>query len=160
MECRTDTPLPSVLEKTNQLMYKRSPSNGFVTLFLFSLDASGKGEFVGAGHNPAYLYRAASGEIEELVSQGMVLGAFPSAKYESSPLELHPGDVLVIYSDGVTEAANLEDELFDEERLREVIKAHAPAGAVTLEKKILEEVGRFTKGMYQTDDMTLVLIEA
>ncbi|MEE8349572.1 MAG: SpoIIE family protein phosphatase [Acidobacteriota bacterium] len=160
MECRTGAPLPAVLEKTNQLMYKRSPSNGFVTVFMFSLDSSGKGEFVGAGHNPAYLFRAATGEIEELVSQGIVLGAFPSAKYESSPLELHPGDVLVIYSDGVTEAANLDDELFDEERLRAVIKEHASAGAVILEKKILEEVGRFTKGMYQTDDMTLVLIEA
>ena len=64
-ECRTNASLSAVLEELNQLMYKRSPSNGFVTAFLFSLGANGKGEFAGAGHNPAYLFRAASGEIEQ-----------------------------------------------------------------------------------------------
>jgi sigma-B regulation protein RsbU (phosphoserine phosphatase) len=90
----------------------------------------------------------------------MVLGAFPSAKYESSPLELNRGDVLVVYSDGITEAANRDGEMFEEERLLEVIRSNAPAGVKVLEKKILEEVGQFTQGMHQTDDMTLVLIEA
>ena len=160
MECRTGESLSNVLEAINQLMYKRSPSNGFVTLFLFSLDPNGKGEFVGAGHNPAYLYRAASGEIDELVSQGMVLGAFPSAKYESSPLEINRGDVLVVYSDGITEAADSEGGMFGEERLMDVIRSNAPAGTKVLQEKILEAVSQFTKGMYQTDDMTFVLIGA
>ena len=160
MECRTGASLSAVLEELNQLMYKRSPSNGFVTAFLFSLDANGKGEFAGAGHNPAYLFRAASGEIEQLMSQGMVLGAFPSSKYESSPLQLNPGDVLVVYSDGITEAANNEDEMFGEERLLELLRSHASVGVKGLQNKILEQVDRFTEGMHQTDDMTLVLIGA
>jgi len=140
-------------------MYERSPANGFVTLFLFSLDSSGKGEFVGAGHNPAYLFRAASGEIEELESQGMILGAFPSAKYTSSPLQIDPGDVLVVYSDGVTEATGHDDEMFGEQRLLELIRANASGGASVLEGKILEELERFTEGVDQNDDITFLLIE-
>ena len=130
-----------------------------MTLFLFSLDASGKGEFVSAGHNPAYLFRAASGEIEELESQGMILGAFPSAKYTSSPLQIDPGDVLVVYSDGVTEAAGHDDEMFGEQRLLELIRANASGGASVLEGKILEELERFTEGVDQNDDITFLLIE-
>lgn len=159
MECRTGASLAVVLEESNQLMYERSPANGFVTLFLFSLDSSGKGEFVGAGHNPAYLFRAASGEIEELESQGMILGAFPSATYTSSPLQIDPGDVLVVYSDGVTEAAGHDDEMFGEQRLLELIRANASGGASVLEGKILEELERFTEGVDQNDDITFLLIE-
>ena len=159
MECRTEASLSIVLEDSNRLMYERSPANGFVTVFLFSVDASGKGEFAGAGHNPAYLFRAASGEIEELHSQGMILGALPSSKYESSPLEIAPGDVLVVYSDGVTEAAGPGDEMFGEERLLELIGTHAPAGASALKDKLLEELDRFTEGEDQSDDITFLLIE-
>jgi sigma-B regulation protein RsbU (phosphoserine phosphatase) len=140
-------------------MYERSPANGFVTLFLFSFDASGKGEFVGAGHNPVYLFRAASGEIEELVSQGIILGAFPSATYTSSPLQIDPGDVLVVYSDGVTEAAGQDDEMFEEERLLELIRDNASKGAAVLKGKILEELERFTEGVAQNDDITFLVIE-
>ncbi len=154
MECRTGASLSAVLEETNQLMYKRTPSNGFVTAFLFSLDASGRGEFAGAGHNPAYLFRAASGEVDQLFSQGMVLGAFPSSRYESSPLQLNSGDVLVVYSDGITEAANSEDEMFGEERLLDILRSNASAGAKALQQQILEQVDNFTEGMHQTDDMT------
>jgi len=159
MQCRTGASLAVVLEESNRLMYERSPSNGFVTLFLFLIDVSGKGEFVGAGHNPVYLFRAASGEIEELVSQGMILGAFPSATYTSSPLQIDPGDVLVIYSDGVTEAAGQDDEMFEEERLLELIRDNASKGAAVLKGKILEELERFTEGVAQNDDITFLVFE-
>jgi serine phosphatase RsbU (regulator of sigma subunit) len=159
IQCRTGASLAVVLEESNRLMYERSPSNGFVTLFLFLIDVSGKGEFVGAGHNPVYLFRAASGEIEELVSQGMILGAFPSATYTSSPLQIDPGDVLVIYSDGVTEAAGQDDEMFEEERLLELIRDNASKGAAVLKGKILEELERFTEGVAQNDDITFLVFE-
>ncbi|MDA2934307.1 SpoIIE family protein phosphatase [Acidobacteria bacterium AH-259-D05] len=160
MECRNGAPVEKVLNQTNRFPYERSPTNGFVTLFFFSLNSDGTGEFAGAGHNPAYLFHAASGEIEELRSQGMILGAFESSTYESSPLELNPGDVLVVYSDGVTEAANHEGEMFGEERLLKIIKSHALAGAKVLKEKILEGIDQFTEGMSQTDDITFLLIEA
>ena len=158
--CRTGAPAEEVLNQTNKFLYARSPSNGFVTLFFFWINCDGKGEFIGAGHTPAYLFRADSGEIEELSSQGMILGAFDFATYKSSPLELNPGDVLVVYSDGVTEATNREGEMFGEEKLLEVIGSNALAGAKVLKEKILEKIDQFTEGMTQSDDITFLLIAA
>jgi serine phosphatase RsbU (regulator of sigma subunit) len=159
MECRTGVPPEKMLERVNKLMCERSASNAFVTLFFFSFNAQGKGEYFGAGHNPVYLYRAATGEIEELHSEGLILGAFESVSYNSSPLQLNPGDVLVVYSDGVTDAENPEGERFEEERFLQVIKSNASAGVEVLEKKILEAIDQFTEGMPQTDDLTFVLID-
>jgi serine phosphatase RsbU (regulator of sigma subunit) len=159
MECRTGVSPEKTLERVNKLMCERSASNAFVTLFFFSFNAQGKGKYLGAGHNPVYLYRASTGEIEELHSEGLILGAFESVSYNSSPLQLEPGDVLVVYSDGVTEAENPEGEMFGEERLLQVIKSNASAGVEVLKKKILEAIDRFTEGMAQTDDLTFVLID-
>jgi len=160
MECRTGVPPEKMLERVNQLMCERSASNAFVTLFLFSFDAQGKGEYLGAGHNPVYLYRAATDEIEELHSEGLILGAFESVTYNSRPLQLNPGDVLVVYSDGVTDAENPQGEMFEEERFRQVIQSNASAGVEVLKEKILEALDQFTEGMAQTDDITFVLIDA
>ena len=159
MECRTGVPPEKMLERVNKLMCERSASNAFVTLFFFSFNAQGKGEYLGAGHNPVYLYHASTGEIEELHSEGLILGAFESVSYHSRPLQLDPGDVLVVYSDGVTEAENPQGEMFGEERFLQVIKSNASAGVEVLEKKILEAIDQFTEGMAQTDDITFVLID-
>ncbi|MCH6569582.1 MAG: SpoIIE family protein phosphatase [Acidobacteria bacterium] len=160
MECRTGVPPEKMLERVNQLMCERSASYSFVTLFLFSFDAQGKGEYLGAGHNPVYLYRAATDEIEELHSEGLILGAFESVSYNSRPLQLNPGDVLVVYSDGVTDAENPQGEMFEEERFLQVIQSNASAGVEVLKEKILEALDQFTEGMAQTDDITFVLIDA
>ncbi len=160
MECRTGVPPEKMLERVNKLMCERSASNAFVTLFFFSFDAQGKGEYLGAGHNPVYLYRASTGEIEELHSEGLILGAFESVSYDSCPLQLNSGDVLVVYSDGVTDAENPRGEMFGEERFLQVIRSNASAGVEVLEEKILEALDQFTEGMAQTDDITFVLIDA
>jgi len=160
MECRTGVPPEKMLERVNKLMCERSASNDFVTLFFFSFNAHGNGEYLGAGHNPVYLYRASTGEIEVLHSEGLILGAFESVSYSSRPLQLDPGDVLVVYSDGVTEAENPQGEMFEEERFLQVIKSNASAGVEVLKKKILEALDQFTEGMAQTDDITFVLIDA
>ena len=160
MECRTGVPPEKMLERVNQLMCERSASYSFVTLFLFSFDAQGKGEYLGAGHNPVYLYRAATDEIEELHSEGLILGAFESVSYNSRPLQLNPGDVLVVYSDGVTDAENPQGDMFEEERFLQVIRSNASAGVEVLKEKILEALDQFTEGMAQTDDITFVLIDA
>ena len=140
-------------------MFERSASNAFVTLFFFSFNAQGKGEFLGAGHNPVYLYRASTGEIEELHSEGLILGAFESVSYNSRPLQLNSGDVLVVYSDGVTDAENPQGEMFGEERFLQVIQSNASAGVEVLEEKILKALDQFTEGMAQTDDITFVLMD-
>ena len=148
-----------VMNRANKLVHQRSQSSRFVTLFLFLLDRNGSGQFVGAGHNPAYLFRAATGNIEELISRGMILGMFDFASYDSSPFRLDKGDVLVIYSDGLTEAQDLQEEMFGEECLREIIRTEAPAGIEALETRILSAVGEFTHGKAQSDDITFLLVQ-
>jgi serine phosphatase RsbU (regulator of sigma subunit) len=158
-EFRTTQRPPEILDRVNKLLCQRTAANRFVTLVLFLLNAQGTGEFLSAGHNVVYLFRAASREIEELFSSGMPLGMFPFASYQSSALELHPGDILVIYSDGLTDAQNLAEEEFGEERLRHLIRSEGSAGATALKKTLLVEIDEFTAGANQVDDITFLLVE-
>ena len=160
MECRSGAPIDEVLNRINKFLCARSQPNRFVTLFFFSLGPDGRGEFVSAGHNPAYLFHAAEGEVEELHSGGLILGSFDFASYQSQPLELKPGDVLLVYSDGLTEAQNPEGEMFQEQRLLRLIRSNGSRGAAFLKQKILESLAEFTEGMAQTDDVTFLLVEA
>jgi sigma-B regulation protein RsbU (phosphoserine phosphatase) len=134
-------------------------SSQFVTLFLFLLSPQGTGQFISAGHNTAYLYRSATGNIEELVSDAFGLGMFHRASYPSRTLYLNKGDILVVYSDGLTEAQNQQEEMFGEERLLEIIQQEAPSGSHAVERKFLQAIEEFTQGMPQTDDITFVVVE-
>lgn len=159
MEFRTSTHPGTVLNGVNKLLCQKTPVNRFVTLFLFQLDANGKGQYISAGHNTAYLFRAATGEVEELPSGGIPLGMFPIATYEADPLELAPGDTLVVYSDGLTDAENRTGQEFGEDTLRELVRTTAPHGAEVLESRLLAALDRFTQDTPQTDDITFLLIE-
>ena len=128
-------------------------------MFLFTLDSKGSGQYISAGHNPTYLFRAASGAIEEIVSNNMIVGAFPSINYEAARLQLNKGDVLLAYSDGLTEAENPQGEMLGEERVKAIIRAEAPAGSKNLKGKLLEAIQNFTMGRSQTDDITIVIVE-
>jgi serine phosphatase RsbU (regulator of sigma subunit) len=158
-EFRSSSQLGTVLDGVNKLLCQKTPANRFVTLFLCQLDETGNGEFVSAGHTTSFVFRAATGELEELPSGGMPLGMFPFAAYAPAPTQLHPGDVLIAYSDGLTDAENPAGEEFGEERLRALIQSVASQGAVVLEGQLLSELDRFTQGAAQTDDITFVLIE-
>jgi sigma-B regulation protein RsbU (phosphoserine phosphatase) len=105
------------------------------------------------------LYRCATGKIERLVSDLFVLGMFDSASYETCALHLSKGDMLVVYSDGLTDAHNRQEEMFGEERLLELIEQEAPSGSRALEQKLLKAVEEFTQGTPQTDDITFVMVE-
>jgi phosphoserine phosphatase RsbU/P len=159
MQCRSTSCLEAVVNEVNQFLVERTSSERFVTLFLFALNPKGEGRFINAGHNPPYLFCSRSGEIQELHSGGLILGAFDFASYETCPLNLNPGDVLVVYSDGVTDAQDPKGEMFGQERLRELIKKEAPSGGKALEKAILDSIEEFTRGMAQTDDITFLLVE-
>ncbi|HEX5000297.1 MAG TPA: SpoIIE family protein phosphatase [Terriglobia bacterium] len=134
-------------------------SNRFVTMFLFAVNSHGSGEFISAGHNPAYLYRASGSQIEELMATSLMVGAFDFAVFESSPLELQPGDFLLVYTDGLTEAENSSGDMFGEERLKELILREAPDGAEKLVKKVLAAVEAFIGTQLQSDDITIVILE-
>jgi sigma-B regulation protein RsbU (phosphoserine phosphatase) len=128
-------------------------------MFLFTMNSEGQGTYISAGHNPSYLYRAATREIEELQSNNMIVGAFPFATYEPASLQLNQGDVLLAYSDGLTEAENLKGEMFGEEAVKQIIRAESPSGGKQLERKLLDTIQSFTAGRLPTDDITLIIVE-
>ena len=159
MEFHYRTQPQEVLNRVNQLLCEKSLPYQFVTLFLFLLSPDGLGQFISAGHNPAYLFRSATGNIEELASNANVLGLFDYVSYESGAFRLDKGDILVVYSDGLPDAQDPQEEMFGEERLLELIRQEAPSGSHALEQKFLKAIEEFTQGMAQTDDITFVIVE-
>lgn len=159
MELRSGAQPPEALNKINQLLCEKSLPGQFVTLFLFLMNPNGDGEFISAGQNPAYLFRSSTGKIDELVSDSYMLGMFDFATYSSRPLHLDPGDILVIYSDGLTDAEDQRSEMFGDDRLLEIIRQEAPSGSDLLHRRLLNAIETFTHGVPQTDDITLVVVE-
>jgi serine phosphatase RsbU (regulator of sigma subunit) len=159
MEFRSGTQPPEALNRINQLLCEKSLPSQFVTLFLFMLGPSGTGQFISAGHNPAWVFRKGTGKIEWLVSDHYALGMFEFASYQSRPFELCKGDILVVYSDGLPDAQDEGDEMFGEKRLLDIIRQEAPLGSHALELRLLKAVEEFTHGTPQTDDITFVVVE-
>ena len=159
MQLRANVPVNESLNRLNRFLCEKSSSSRFVTMFLFTLDSKGSGKYINAGHNPAYVFRAVTGDIEEVVSNNMIIGAFTWAHYDAATLQLNQGDVLVAYSDGLTEAENPQGEMLGEERVKTVIRAEARAGSKNLERKLLDTIQNFTMGRSQTDDITIVIVE-
>jgi serine phosphatase RsbU (regulator of sigma subunit)/pSer/pThr/pTyr-binding forkhead associated (FHA) protein len=155
---RADSTTLAAANALNKLMCDKAPSGRFVTLFMMEFEESGTGQFISAGHTTAYLYRAATGLVEELPSNGMVIGAFSFAAFETSPASLSLGDVLVIYSDGLTEAENAAGDMLGEEPVRECIRKCGPQGAQATLASLTELLQQFTQGHGQTDDITLAVI--
>jgi serine phosphatase RsbU (regulator of sigma subunit) len=148
----------AALNQLNKFLQEKTTGK-FATMFLFAVDQLGKGDYISAGHNPAYMYRAAKSEIEELESNCMILGALDFATFEPRPFEMHPGDLLMVYSDGLTEAGNPAGEMFGEERVKEIVLKEASAGPAQLQKAMLAAVEGFTRGHTQSDDITIVIMQ-
>ena len=159
MEFRSGNRPQAVLTRVNELLCEKSLPFQFVTLFLFLLSPDGEGQFISAGHNPAYLFRAATGTIERLASEACVLGIFDYSAYTSRAFHLCKGDILVVYSDGFTDAENQQEEMFGEERLLEIIQQEGPRGSHALERRFLAAIEEFTQGTPQTDDITFVVVQ-
>ena len=159
MEFHAGTRAEEVLSRVNRLLRQKSLPFQFVTLFLFVLGPDGGGQFISAGHNSTYIFRAATGKIEALGSDAFALGMFDGVCYPARRVQLDAGDILVVYSDGLTDAENQREEVFGEERLLELIQQAAPAGSHVLEYRLLRAIEEFTEGTPQTDDITFVVVE-
>jgi sigma-B regulation protein RsbU (phosphoserine phosphatase) len=137
-------------------------TNQFVTVFYGILDAAtGTLTYANAGHNPPYLFsKDGSDAIQELDNTGPPLGLrmFKDVTWEQRTAQLAPGDVLVLYSDGITEAQDDQEEFFEEERLLEVGQASLGRSAQEVQDTILAEVDRFVGDAPQVDDITLMVL--
>ncbi len=153
-----------VVSRINNLLVRSTESNMFATFFYGLLDRNTSTfTSTNAGHNPPILLRT-DGKIERLETGNLVLGFLPDQKYSQQTISLQVGDILVLYTDGITEARDPqpqkdEDKLFGEERLIEVIEANASLSAREIQAAILQAVSTHTKDTPQGDDITLVVVK-
>ncbi len=150
----------ATLAQANDLLFKDSQTNNmFVSAFYGVLDlASGLVTYANAGHNPPLMWRAAEGQTDELYSGDLVLGVANGIGYRDHDCRLAAGDLLLLYTDGITEAANTARDLFGIERLEAVVAAEAAAGPQSVVASVLAAVGGFSAGATQADDFTLVAV--
>jgi len=145
-----------LLQSVNRLFVENTPEDSYATLFYADYDdANHCLRYANCGHNPPLLLRA-SGEIEKLGATATVLGLFPQWNCEVRKIAVGPGDVLAIYTDGVTEATNQAGEEFGESRLMEIVRSHPQLPVKEMLSVILDEVQQFS-GASQADDLTLVI---
>jgi serine phosphatase RsbU (regulator of sigma subunit) len=148
------------MERANRWITRDSESGMFVTLFYGVLDpVSGKLRFTSGGHNPPLHFRAADASFAELRAPGIALGVLEEIRLSEADAAMAPGDLLVCYTDGVTEAIDEAQEEFGVERLRGLIARHRDATPAELIAAITEAVSRHSQGQPPFDDVTLVVLK-
>lgn len=147
-----------LLERLNRHILESSMPNRFITMLLAELDPrTGLLRYGNAGHNSGLLLRRGDG-LEELPSGGVPLGLLPNSRFESRELTLEPGDLLCLFSDGITEAVDALDLEFGEERLVEVLRKQRNEPLQAVLEAIQRAVAEHSGGLPQGDDQTLVLV--
>ena len=149
--------LAKTIGAVNRYLVESIPANRFVTLFYAELDPkNGALSFLNAGHNPPLIVHS-GGTMEQLAAGGLPLGIMPDADFREGRTQLHHGDVLVIYSDGVSEATNPGGEEFGPTRLYEVVARNMDASAGGIRDRIESALTKFCQGTPAADDITLVI---
>ena len=147
------------METVNNILCNESVGSMFVTVFYGVYDlTTGQVDYTNAGHNPPYILHA-DGSVEMLKNDcNLVLGAVEDMKYNSQSLQLNPGDALVMYTDGVTEAENKAHDQFGESRLETELAALQGADSKQIVQTVLAKVREFAAGAPQSDDITQLVI--
>ncbi|NMB78866.1 MAG: SpoIIE family protein phosphatase [Methanomicrobiales archaeon] len=149
------------IRDANTIISHDSRSGMFVTLFYGYLDSESRVlTFVNAGHNPPIHYHAVDGSFSELEATGIAMGAMDDAEYTQETARLASGDLLILYTDGITEAENSSLDMFGLDRFREVIQASGQRSAKEISDEILRAVKSFTGDHPQSDDITLMVIRS
>jgi sigma-B regulation protein RsbU (phosphoserine phosphatase) len=146
----------AALSRVNEILIRRAIGSRFVTIFFAALSRDGRLTCCNAGHNPPFLV---SGEtVRRLETGGLICGLFEKATYEEETVQLHPGDVLVMFSDGVSEALNAAGEEFGDHRILECVQRTAQADPSRVLDCLVQTVKVFAAGMVQSDDLTAVVV--
>jgi sigma-B regulation protein RsbU (phosphoserine phosphatase) len=146
--------------RANDLIVEDDRANMFVTLFYSVLDPTRKTlSYVNAGHNPPLMFRRESRDIMLLQAKGIALGVVPNIELEEREISLRKGDVVVLYTDGVTEAVNDREEQFGQQRLIQLVEEGRNLAAQELVTRIQQGVTAFSTGQPQFDDITIMVIK-
>jgi phosphoserine phosphatase RsbU/P len=155
--------LAAMMANLNTLVYESSATNRYATFFFGRYNATTRVlDYVNAGHNPPMLFRTTGGEAPKVIrldTGGPVIGLLPVCRYEQGNIVLQPGDVLVMYTDGISEAINAEDQEFGEERLAATVAAAQTLAPAALITHIMAAADGFVGNASQYDDMTLVIAQ-
>ena len=151
-----------VTEMNQHLLSDFSHTGHFMTLFYASIDSQNqKLRWVRAGHDPAVIYDPATDRFEELKGPGLALGLDENYEYEENlKIGLNPGQIIAIGTDGIWETNNSEGQMFGKQRFNELVRENAHQSAKDIIDAVLNELQKFTIGLKQTDDITLVVIKA
>ena len=155
-------PLTALVQRLNIQVSRHAPASRFITLFLASFHpGTGRLEFVNAGQTPPLLRRQ-NGSIERLMQGGIALGMFEGSTYQAGEVQMHPGDALLMYSDGLTEAESPDGQPFDEAGLERTLALFAGAyqktAAAELGKAVFEAVERHRRDQRLQDDLTVLVL--
>lgn len=153
--------LSTLIGDVNRLVYQSSPTHLFASLFYAEYEPATRVlNYVNAGHNSPIVARPGKGSCElfHLAAEGMPVGISGDARYEAAKFQCMIGDVLVAYTDGITEAANRSGDMWGEERLESLLRSCARMTSAEIVSRILDEVSDFADGEPQRDDVTLVVM--
>ena len=146
-----------VFQHINDFLCKHADVGKYATMFFGMLDRDGNVDYLNAGHPSPLLLRR--GEVTEIFTEGSFpVGLVPEANYVAVRVKIEPGDTLVLFSDGVTEAADLEERMFGVPRLSEALAGQHDAPLDQLQKRVVDSVENFARGASQADDITLLFI--
>jgi sigma-B regulation protein RsbU (phosphoserine phosphatase) len=151
--------LATSASRINDIIYANTDFNKYATFFYGVLDPERHVlAYTNAGHNPPILLRA-SGDMEMLEAGGLPVGLMPGSTYDSAATHFDEGDILVCYTDGVTEAESAANEEYGTERLEALVRDQAPGSAAAMLDRILDSVDEFAAGMPQADDITALILK-
>lgn len=153
--------LPSLMVNLNRFVYESSSANRYATFFYAQYEASTRAlVYVNGGHNPPLLFTVADDEPIRLDAGGPAIGLLPEAEYQQGRVVLGPGDVLVAFTDGISEAMNTADEDWGEARLIDAVRNQRALTAAALIQRVMTSVDAFVASAPQHDDMTAVVVRA
>lgn len=149
-----------VMTLLNEVAWRTSVRGSFVTSFFGSINRDSRViRFSNAGHPPPLVYRRATGEFHSLNARGTALGWFPEIVFEVGTFALLPGDRMVLYTDGIIECVNPGNELFGDDRFRDLIRACADLGPVDFSGRLLKELEKFAESQQYGDDLTMLVLD-
>ena len=150
--------LSRLMSRLNVYLCHSTAPDRFATVFICSYHTeTSRLNYCCAGHNPPLLLRNGSDDVALLESGGYPIGLFPEAEYEDSSVSVDPGDLFAVYTDGITDALNREEEDFGEARLRRVLSRNRERSSEEILERILASVRDFSLGVEQFDDQTAVI---
>lgn len=153
-----DNPV-ELISELNKYLIRSTSKNIFVTLVLGIIDLkTGQLRYVNCGHPPAFVLRKERDEIEKLTRTGLALGMMSQGQFTQGSSTLNAGDSLIVYSDGVTDAMNSKEEMYEESQLTRLLTRTRGSDTVHIMERVLKSVSEFIEPAEQSDDISLLLV--